>query len=254
MRPRIGVTGPDRGGAAAWIFTAWSILRAGGWPVRITPTRPRDPSSLDALVIGGGADVSPHLYGAQALPPATEDARRLLETRGPGGLVGGFVAGFLRRIFSIRTARIDHARDRLETTLLAGAIRRRRPVLGICRGMQLLNVVCGGTLVRDIRPLYVEEAYVRSVWPRKDVRIEPASRLNGMLGRSQCRVNSLHRQAIRDLGADLRAVAWETSGIVQAIEGTHPTLVLGLQWHPEFLPQLESQRRLFDAFVTAAAS
>src|SRR5690349_8099344 len=75
LRPIIGVTGPDRGGGAAWIFTWLAVILAGGYPVRITPRRPRDITRLDGLIVGGGADVNPKLYG-QELLDMLEDNRR----------------------------------------------------------------------------------------------------------------------------------------------------------------------------------
>lgn len=251
--PVIGVTGPDRGGAVAWLFSAWAVWMAGGRPVRIRPARP-DPPPLDGLIIGGGSDVSPSLWAdpddfddAGPVQSGDELGRRFVDR------VVALVVGLLRRLLSTSRPAHDEDRDALESELIRFARDNHLPLLGICRGMQLLNVVHGGTLIHDVRPMYVEHAYVRSVFPRKRVAVAPRSRLAEVLRRTECRVNALHRQAVSDLGEDLEAVAHEATGIVQAIEGRREAFLLGLQWHPELLPQLKTQRRLFVALVEAAS-
>lgn len=251
-RPVIGVTGPDAGGLSAWWFSALGVRLAGGRPVRITPRRGR-PSHLDGVVIGGGTDVDPSLYGEVPLeePPGSfQDAGTTFVER-----IAGVLIGVLRVLLSTRSPKsVDPARDELESEVIRYAIETGVPIIAICRGMQLLNVILGGDLIQDVRPIYQEHAYVRSVFPRKRVRILAGSRLADILGVSECRVNALHRQAVRKLGKGLVAVAHEPSGVVQAIERSAGPLVLGLQWHPEWLPQIERQRRLFTALVATARS
>lgn len=247
-RPLIGVTGPDRAGLAAWWFSAWGVWRAGGRPLRITPKRAYQ-GPLDGLIIGGGADVSPDLYEPESTPVDFEEAGRDFREK-----TAAVFVGLIRRLLSRRGApsRTDEARDVLETAWVSRAVREGIPLLGICRGMQLVNVVCGGNLIQDIRPLYTEHAYVRSVFPRKTVRIAEGSLLSDALGTQRCRVNALHRQAVGRLGERLNAVGWDASGVIQAIERREGALLLGIQWHPELLPQLESQRRLFRELVASA--
>lgn len=255
-RPKIGITGPDSGGLAAWWFGALGVLRAGGWPIHITPERPYD-GPLDGIIIGGGADVSPLLYSEEAedddelseLPVQLEEAGEDFGERAASVAVG-LVRRLLSRLSS--DGPMDADRDALETTWIERALGEELPIIGICRGMQLLNVVCGGDLIQDVRPLYTEHAYVRSVFPRKRVQVQPGSLLARTLCRERCRVNALHRQAVGRLGAGLQAVAWEPSGVVQAIERPEAPFVLGLQWHPELLPQLPTQRRIFRGLVRAA--
>jgi putative glutamine amidotransferase len=253
-RPIIGVTGPHQGGGAAWLFTRLAIWLAGGHAVRITPGHPSKIDTLHGLVLGGGADVDPNLYAAHeaaALPdakrsdetwlvyllewilfPLTWAARKLSGlTRSPGG---------------------DKARDALELSVLADAVARRLPVLGICRGQQLINVFFGGTLHRDLTSFYVEDPEVRTILPRKTVLVEHGARLCRCLGRGPQRVNALHRQAIDRLGAALRIAARDRNGIVQAIEHAELPLLLGVQWHPEYLPQIPAQRAIFQALVAEA--
>lgn len=252
-RPRIGVTGPCRGGAAAWWLTALAVFRAGGWPIRITPKRSRPIEQLDGLIIGGGADVDPQLYGGDPSDlfseiKASEPQRR---QRWLGYLIYPLV-WLIRRLLWIRTTGKDLQRDALEDRLIREVLSREVPLLGICRGMQLLNVVCGGTLHQSLQGFYSEHPKVRSVLPRKTVEIEPQSQLAHWLGVQPCRVNALHDQAVAELGTGLRSVAHEASGVIQAIERQTGTYVIGVQWHPEFLPQKRRQQALFLGLVAAA--
>ncbi len=256
MRPRIGITGPDRGGLAAWLFTWLAVRRAGGIPVRITPSRPRPGIPMDGLIIGGGADIDPALYGEHHAPPPLRELRRRSRT------LAGFLLSLLffpliwvlRRLLSTkRRDRGDAGRDQLETRLLHDGLAAGMPVLGICRGAQLLNVVCGGSLYQDLTEFYTEAPDLYTIWPQKSVDIVPDSRLALILGRRRCHVNSLHRQAIRECGRDLRVAARDTGTVIQAIEHGGREFVLGVQWHPEYLPQKAEQQALFRALVDTAA-
>ena len=216
-RPVIGVTTSDHKSRIAWFFDWLAVWRAGGRPMRLTPTRPADPRVLDGLVIGGGDDIEAHLY----------DGQISLDVR------------------------VDPARDRLELQLLESALPEAKPVLGICRGAQMINVSLGGSLHGDIYAAYPGARRRRTVLPRMTVEIEPGSRLRGILGFPRCRVNSLHHQSVDRLGRGLQAVAHETAGIVQGVEGRDHRFLLGVQWHPEFLVFSRPQQRLFHALVDA---
>lgn len=250
----IGVTGPDGGGGAAWAFTRLAVMLAGGRAVHITPRRPRRSlAGLHGLIIGGGADVDPELYGQDPTPivpdpksPGESWPRHLLE-------LVLFPLTWLLRKLSGKFAHSggDPARDALETRLLADALARRLPVLGICRGQQLLNVHFGGSLHQDLRGFYVEDPETRTILPRKRVLTEPGTRLAAVLG-AEARVNALHRQGVDGLGEGVRVAARDRNGIVQAIEHASLPFVLGVQWHPEYLPQVPSQRAIFRAFVDKA--
>ena len=135
--------------------------------------------------------------------------------------------------------------------LLDDAVRRGLPVLGICRGQQLLNVYFGGSLHQDLATFYVEDPATRTILPRKRVTLEPGSRLAELLGPDE-RVNALHRQGMNTLGERLRVAARDRNGIVQAIEHESLPFVVGVQWHPEYLPQVPSQRAIFSALVRQA--
>ena len=252
-RPLIGVTGPDRGGLAAWLATWLAVRRAGGRAVRITPRRPHAGLVPDALIIGGGADVDPILYGAQHVKLLQEleavEPRRVQRLL---GLILYPLLWLLRRTLLTRFSGSDADRDRLEQTLIRDALERGVPLLGICRGMQLLNVVCGGTLHQGLEGFYEEHPQIRSVLPRKRVVLSEGSRLRDILGCANCAVNALHDQAIDRLGDGLQPVAREPSGVVQAVEHTGAPFAVGVQWHPEYLPQRRDQQALFRALVDAA--
>lgn len=219
-RPLIAVTGPDAAVALAWRFTRLNVWLAGGLAVRLTPARAAPPRRFDAIVVGGGSDIDPALYS---------------------GLDDG-------------KARLDRARDAFEIRMIRAALDADLPILGICRGAQLLNVVLGGDLHQDLRRLRKRTSNRRTPLPRKTVRIEASSRLAAILETHRCRVNSLHHQAVKRTGDGLRVVATDLDGIAQAIEDPRQRFRLGLQWHPEYLPYQARQRRVFRHLVAAAGA
>jgi putative glutamine amidotransferase len=258
-RPTIAVTGPVRGGTAAWWCIAALLRLAGARPIRITPNGDRSLDGAEALVVTGGADVDPRAYGQT--PRGASDLSR-------GGAEAGLTllqrvaritalpAIYLgRRLFSVkRMLAGDPDRDALERRLIETALQRNLPVLGICRGAQLLNVVRGGTLHQELGDFYAEVAEPQSLLPRKRVTVEAGSRLATVTGPETMVVNGLHHQAVDRLGEGLRIVARAASGVVQAIEDPSRPLVIGVQWHPEYLPYARRQRALFHALVAAAAT
>jgi putative glutamine amidotransferase len=250
VRPRIGVTGPDKGGLMAWWFTAWALRRVGAQPVHITPSSPLDPSTLDGLVVGGGADVTEPL-GSPPTPKAPPPSR----VRWPRRLFDLLLSP-LFLLFRLLAAKRRHgkdaARDALELSLLAYAETRDMPVLGICRGAQLMNLAAGGTLMHDLDTLYEERPQLYTVLPRREVEVSADSRLRGVVGRSRMLVNSLHMHAVKEPGKNIRVVAREPSGVPQAIEHTERPFWLGVQWHPEYLPQQEPHHNIFRALGAAA--
>jgi putative glutamine amidotransferase len=149
--------------------------------------------------------------------------------------------------------RIDPDRDQLELRLLRSALPAELPVLGICRGSQMINVSLGGSLHTDIHEVYEMAPRMRTVLPKKTVSVVAGSRLDRILTCNPCRVNALHHQSIDRLGRGLKIVAQDESGIVQAIEGDGPSFLVGVQWHPELLFWKSPQQRLFSAFAAAAA-
>jgi putative glutamine amidotransferase len=250
-RPIIGVTGPDRGGGAAWWFTCVAVWLAGGHAVRITPRRPRSTLvGLDGLIIGGGADVDPKLYG-QELLHVTEKKKRDEPVGMWGiGLVLFPLTWLMRKLSAVPvTSGQNVARDELEMKLIDDAVRKRLPILGICRGEQLINVYFGGTLLQGLAGLYIEDPEIRTILPRKRIIVEPGSCLSNVLGARPVRVNALHRQAIDRLGRGMRVAARDRNGIVQAIEHESLPMVVGVQWHPEYLLQVPQQRAIFRAMI-----
>jgi putative glutamine amidotransferase len=150
----------------------------------------------------------------------------------------------------------DPTRDAAELALIAAARERRLPILGICRGIQILNVALGGTLFQDLdtqRPGPV--AHAGDDDRRHTVRVESGSLLEKTLGTRSTSINSRHHQAIRDLAPGLRAVAWAEDGLIEAVEAADPNApwMLAVQWHPEDLPGNLNERALFDAFARAVA-
>ncbi len=209
-RPLIGVTGPDQGGLAAWCFTWYAIRRAGGRAKRITPRRPCTMKELSGLVIGGGADISPDFYDPNKTPETTTEVVQAIEHQ--RGLFRSSITWLLypllyviRRIFTTKVGHYgDPARDDLELKLLDEALQLNRPVLGICRGCQLINVHLGGNLHRDIRNFYVEPPpYHHCLSPQGNRDLSP-NPSKGDFGSfflpSECPALSSHRQGRPGVG------------------------------------------------------
>ncbi|RNI22377.1 gamma-glutamyl-gamma-aminobutyrate hydrolase family protein [Rufibacter latericius] len=259
-RPTIGITGPDKGGEVAWVFTAFGVLLAGGKPVHITPNNPRTADGLQGLIVGGGADVDPKTYQQEAV--FQEYLQRTLQNPKKNFFqrIWRFTRWiyypalfFVRKLFSRKPQwSLDHARDHLEFQLIDQAIKKNLPLLGICRGSQLLNVYFRGTLHQEIDDFYKEEPNPSSIFPVKKITFEPGSKLAQIIGCKKLKVNALHHQAVNSPGKGLEVVARESNGVVQAIEHVEREFVLGVQWHPEYLPRRQEQRRLFQALVQKA--
>ncbi|MGB0659375.1 MAG: gamma-glutamyl-gamma-aminobutyrate hydrolase family protein [Mangrovicoccus sp.] len=218
QRPVIGVTVSRRSGWRIFPLVAFNIWLAGGHALRWQADRDADIDKVDGLVIGGGDDISPDIYGGQ---------------------------------LNI-SARLDPARDALEQRLVREAWQKNTPILGICRGSQMINVALGGTLHQDAYEHYQASDHKRTILPRKSVRTLSGTRLAQLMGREALRVNALHSQAVDRLGDGLQVAACDNGGMVQAIERQRDPFALGVQWHPEHLFYLRSQRRLFRGLVSAA--
>jgi putative glutamine amidotransferase len=196
------------------------VVAAGGVPVLLPPTGHVTAdlvSRVDGLLIAGGADVDPVHYGAE-------------------------------RVSATGPARPD--RDFTEHTLIEAALANGVPLLGVCRGMQLLNVVLGGTLYQHIPDVFANTDHLPKpgTYGRVSVKTAPGSRLATIIG-SEVDVHCHHHQAVDLLAAGLVPVAWAGDGVVEAVELVGTDFVLGVQWHPE---EDGVDRRLFQALVEAA--
>lgn len=207
-----------------------SIRRAGAVVVELTAADAPEGvvGRVDGLLLTGGGDVDPALYGAT--------------------VHASFVAA-------------EPGRDAYEIALVKAALAADLPLLAICRGMQVLNVACGGDLVQDI-PSEVNGALHHAVAePRyalaHEVWIAPTSRLAALMrdeledGES-CQVNSRHHQAVRHLGDGLEVTATAPDGVIEAVERPAARFCLGVQWHPENFWRTGEFRPLFEGFVEAA--
>lgn len=210
-RPRVGVTGNDRRWSPSWWCTRIALILAGGTPVRLSVRHTWSGASPDALIIGGGDDISPEHYGGEIN----------------------------------EKVRLDPERDELEIDWINRALSRGIPLLGICRGAQLINSVLGGTLHDDIRHLRQRTYNRPGLLPTKQVRLDGASHLAAVCRTNRLRVNSLHHQAVNEPGDGLRVVGRDLDGLVQAIESTEGKPIIGVQWHPEYLLYLPSQFAVF---------
>ena len=188
-----------------------AVLRTGGTPVLLPPSHPAQAASIldriDGLVLSGGGDVDPSFYGGE----------------------------FHERMYAL-----DRDRDEFEIALACIAQERRMPVLAICRGLQVLNVALGGTLIEDI-PSEVgsTDHEVRGpavVESHQTITIEPDSLVAGVLDTFAASVNSIHHQAVRDVAPGLRAAGWTSDGVIEILDPLdHSWPLLAVQWHPEYL-------------------
>lgn len=194
-----------------------AVRKVGAMPVLLPVVDPGDAAELldlvDALIITGGADVDPVNYNAPADP---------------------------------RLGATDLARDAADLAITRAAVASNVPTLATCRGIQVLNVALGGTLVQHVDQHMRTDMYNQAV---HDVAIDPTSRLATILGTSAMGVNSMHHQVIDRLGPGVRAVAHNQDGHIEAIELEHAPAVLGVQWHPELLRHRGDHLSLFEDLV-----
>src|SRR3954464_6195054 len=203
-----------------------AVAQAGGIPVILAPLPARRLEAiierLDGVCLSGGPDIEPATYGAQAhaeLGPTEPEV------------------------------------DLFELGLVRAARRRGLPVLAICRGMQVLNVARGGTLVQHVPDLSEEVSHrqmIAASQPSHPVTLAADSKLARIAGCERLDVNSFHHQAIDRLGAGLEPVAWADDGVIEAVEASGNAFMLGVQWHAECLTERPEQARLFMSLVDAA--
>lgn len=238
MRPLIGIScsvvqrnEPLRPLFAVSQSYALAVQRAGGIPVLVPPQGDAEAvrelcDRLDGLLFSGGGDIDPAHYGEELLP----------------------ICGS-----------VEPLRDELELILARAALDEGKPVFGICRGMQLLNVATGGTLYQDITaqrpgaPAHKTTDYQgkRDVTTHS-ITVQPDSLLAGILGTAAHPVNSFHHQAVKQPGSGVELVAWSEDGIPEGMVIPDHPFALAVQFHPEELVLVDpASQRLFDAFVRA---
>lgn len=232
--PLIGITSGSEPILPGFYILRHDYVRAvelsGGVPLVLAPAgaalHPALLSRLDGLVLTGGIDVTPRLYGEAAKPTVTDTSAE---------------------------------RDEFEVKLVLEALAHDVPILAICRGMQLLNVALGGTLIQDIRSerggAIRHDDFAR---PRTDlahaVSLRSGSRLREWLGEDDIEVNSFHHQAVDRLATPLVATALAPDGLVEGVEFRAGPFVLGVQWHPEAWWRDGRFSALFRALVRAASA
>ncbi|MGB5831597.1 MAG: gamma-glutamyl-gamma-aminobutyrate hydrolase family protein, partial [Thiohalocapsa sp.] len=140
----------------------------------------------------------------------------------------------------------------LETAVIENALAQGLPLLGICRGAQLLNVRLGGNLFQELRSRRKHTSNRWTILPLKTLCVEPRTALHRLLATTKARINSLHNQGIDRIGNGLLVSGRDLDGIVQAIEDPSRPFLMGVQWHPEFLLYRRDQRELFRALTAAA--
>jgi len=210
-----------------------AIERAGGVPIilpSISPDNVREIVGIvDGVLLSGGVDIDPHLYGEKPIH---------------------------------KMGKIDPDRDLFEIELTKEVLRRELPLLAICRGIQVLNVAAGGTLYQDIESQV--KGSIKHKWhtpsgldappsyPTHIVKIKAGSMLHKIFGKQELRVNSFHHQAVKDVGKKFIATAWAEDEVIEAIEYTGSSFILGVQWHPEWMMNSEMMK-IFEEFVKRAA-
>lgn len=237
MRPYIGITcgtfydrdwcPPSFGHRKTYVD---AVVTAGGVPLLIPPIDDQEAlraiyERIDGLLLSGGGDIQPHYYGEEPIP---------------------------------ELGSVDPARDQAEMLLARWATADHKPVLGICRGIQVINVALGGTLYQDIpaqlaSDLQHNSSYLKQDWTHlaHDVRFAADSHLAEMFGTTSFSTNSLHHQSLKAIAPGIHPVAWAPDGVVEAIEGDNGHFLIGVQCHPEALQGTADPRwqTLFKRFV-----
>ncbi len=221
-RPVIGITSSQLVESASHgTFTRHSltkdysdaVLAAGGVPI-ILPFYPEVAREMfdlvDGIIVSGGADLDPALFGDSDVHPETYD--------------------------------IIPARDVAELELTRLAIARDKPLLGVCRGIQVLNVALGGTLYQDVTSQFSDSMAHRQQMlriaadePGHDATLASGTQIQRVFGSGSVSVNSFHHQAVKDVAPQLIATGWSGDGLIEAIERPESAFALGVQWHPELM-------------------
>jgi putative glutamine amidotransferase len=215
MKKRVGLTYSDEDRVQPYVA---ALEAAGIEPILIPPDSKQEITGLDGLLLSGGVDLNPELYGQARRPTADEP---------------------------------NDARDRTELNLLHQALDRDLPVLAICRGMQLFNVAHGGTLEQHIEEAVIHQRHdLPKPEPVHVAEVAPESKLAEITGASKVAVNSRHHQAVEKLGEGLVVSARSADGVIEAVERPDRKFAVAVQWHPEDqAPTDPVQAKLFADFA-----
>ncbi len=232
MKPIIGITAFAEDDLSSRLNAAYSksIIEAGGVPLIIPIGVEEDVAQIlsltDGLLLSGGHDVHPFLFGAEPTP---------------------------------KLGKIHPERDSVELSLIEAAAIRKMPIFGICRGIQMLNVAFGGTLYQDIDSEYHSKKLIKHTQQAArgvathHVHLTPDTLLTTIIEEEKIAVNSFHHQAINVAAEKLKVAAKSSDGIVEAVVHEDLPFCLAVQWHPEELAIVgdETSKKLFTAFVKA---
>lgn len=234
-RPKIGITGhiaKDNPNLSITNTYMEAIFACGGFPL-LLPVNGNESlwlqaaREMDGFLFTGGGDISPSRYGEETLQCCGE---------------------------------ISPLRDAMELDLLHAVLFTDKPILGVCRGVQLMNVGLGGTLYQDIyqqnaQPILQQHTQkLPDYLPAHDVFIEEGSLLHRIEKTTRLPVNTLHHQAVKDCAPCLCAVAKSSSGLIEAVEKKDHPFFLGVQWHPERMWHVdEAAKAIFESFIDACA-
>jgi putative glutamine amidotransferase len=230
IRPLAWAAGQTMPAAVGWSSYSAAVATAGGAPVLLVPEGDAVAEVLaviDGLVLTGGSDLDPALYGETEVHP---------------------------NVYGVTPAR-----DAFEIALARAALARDLPLLAVCRGIQVLNVALGGTLYQDVpdqHPAHPEHGQETDpAEPLHPVRLAPDSCLAALYEGETIAVNSLHHQAIKRLADGLRPTGWSPEGLIEAVESPRHAFVVGVQWHPEAMFRRHAEHlRPFVALVGRAAA
>ena len=244
MKPVIGITpSPSEDALPHGTFLRYSmsssytnaVLAAGGIPVILPPQDDHAAALLDAvdgLLLSGGGDVDPARYGDYDVHPATYG--------------------------------VDAARDRFELELIGHALQRDLPLLCICRGVQVLNVALGGTLLQDVESQHPGSATIPGAHRQHHAGLTTdaschlatlvaGTSVSALFGAADVAVNSFHHQVIKNLAPSLEVAAYSPDGLIEAVTVPGKTFAIGVQWHPEMMyERFPEQLKPFQALVEAA--
>lgn len=229
MKPLIGITMDLTEGPKQFLHDAYiqAIIHAGGVPLLVPAGVGQDvkriEESLDGLVLSGGDDVDPYLFDEEPHP---------------------------------QLGNVTPERDEMEMAMARQFLNADKPILGICRGMQLLNIVCGGTIYQDLTaqhagPLMQHKQRALKSHASHAVTLTKDSVLHQIAARNEIRVNSFHHQAVCDVASPFVIAGQSKDGVIEAMESAKHRFVLGVQWHPEELYASGDpfSRRIFEVFI-----